>query len=731
MKTLKHVIFLLMVILLLTTFVLFTPANAVDDGVENYTLTVENTYADSSVAGSCNFGGMSFFGVAKFDGCYGNQLSGVAREIYDSLVKSYAMNKTAKGYSYTFKTPFTFDAEISDGSIIVNDELKEIKLEIGYAIQAAMDSFLYDHPEVFWLKIIGSSYSISASGNSSDGYTGTISKISITPTEIYSGASSKISQYNTAVKSVLASVTVTQSRYETLKNIHDYICNNAWYNPVNEQRVHSSEPFFIGDGGIVCEGYAKTFKVLCDRLKIPCVLVTGYAGGAHMWNYVQMDDDKWYLVDTTWDDQQSKISDTYFLANSNTTGFDYVAITEERTEKNDFSGTGIFSFTYPALSATAYIVHVHEWGSDYTVDLKPTCTEEGSKSKVCTFTGCKAKVSAVIPATGHKPITDNAIASTCSRTGLTEGSHCSVCKAIIKKQNVVEKKAHTYKTTVTKATLSKDGKSETRCSGCGDVKATKTIYMPKTATLSATKYLYDGKAKTPSLTIKDSKDNKLVKGTDYTVSVANTRKAVGKYTVTIKFIGKYSGEAKRYFYILPNKTTKTAVKQSTSAIKIQWEKVTGATGYAVEIYDANNKKLNTKYTTALEMTYNGLKAATVYKIKIIAYKTIDGKKELSTVGTVVTTATKPSTPTLNVASTKGKLNLSWTNVSGETGYVIQYSVKKNSGFKKLTDTKVNVVSFSKSATSGKTYYFRVKSYKKVGDAYIYSDWSPVKGVKVK
>ena len=390
MKTFNRIISLLMVVLMLATSVPYTvfTASAADDSTESYTLTLESNPVDSFVAENSAEGMMSFFGDTIFDGCYGNQLSGVARELYDSIVKTYATNKKTVEYTHAFETPFTFNAEISGGSIVMNDELEEIQLELDYAMQAAMDAFFYDHPEVFWLRIISSSYGISASGNSIDGYVGEISDITIVPTEIYDGASSKASQYTSAVEAVLDDITVTENRYDTLKNIHDYICNNAWYNLVSEQKVHSSEPFFIGDGGVVCEGYAKTFKVICDRLEIPCVLVSGDASGAHMWNYVQMDDGKWYLVDATWDDQESQIYDTYFLANANTIGFDDVAISEERTERTDFSGTGIFSFTYPILSTTAYTIHIHEWDTEYTIDVEPTCTEKGSKSIHCTVDGC-------------------------------------------------------------------------------------------------------------------------------------------------------------------------------------------------------------------------------------------------------------------------------------------------------------------------------------------------------
>lgn len=63
-----------------------------------------------------------------------------------------------------------------------------------------------------------------------------------------------------------------------------------------------------GKVGPVCEGYARAFKVLCDELDIPCVLVDGVAKGdqdekpgGHMWNYVQLDGG-WYAVDVTWND---------------------------------------------------------------------------------------------------------------------------------------------------------------------------------------------------------------------------------------------------------------------------------------------------------------------------------------------------------------------------------------------------------------------------------------------
>ncbi|MBR5881511.1 MAG: hypothetical protein IKZ16_07460, partial [Clostridia bacterium] len=44
---------------------------------------------------------------------------------------------------------------------------------------------------------------------------------------------------------------------------------------------------------------------------------------------------------------------------------------------------------------------------------------------------------------GHTAATDAAVAPTCTETGLTEGSHCSVCEAVITAQEKVPATGHT------------------------------------------------------------------------------------------------------------------------------------------------------------------------------------------------------------------------------------------------------------------------------------------------
>lgn len=77
----------------------------------------------------------------------------------------------------------------------------------------------------------------------------------------------------------------------------------------------------------------------------------------------------------------------------------------------------------------------HEYG-DFEILKNPTCTEKGQKGKICKKCG-KITEKTDIPATGHTPVTDPAVAPTETSDGLTEGSHCGVCGAVLQAQEVI------------------------------------------------------------------------------------------------------------------------------------------------------------------------------------------------------------------------------------------------------------------------------------------------------
>ena len=91
----------------------------------------------------------------------------------------------------------------------------------------------------------------------------------------------------------------------------------------------------------------------------------------------------------------------------------------------------------------------HEYG-DFEILKNPTCTEKGQKGKICKKCG-KITEKTDIPETGHIPVTDPAVAPTETTDGLTEGSHCGVCGAVLTAQEVIPMRDPTIDTWFSRA----------------------------------------------------------------------------------------------------------------------------------------------------------------------------------------------------------------------------------------------------------------------------------------
>lgn len=324
------------------------------------------------------------------------------------------------------------------------------------------------------------------------------------------------------------------------------------------------------------------------------------------------------------------------------------------------------------------------------------------------------------------------IAPTCVDFGY-DMYRCSDCGEVFCDENVPPTGKHNYTAITTPATITRDGAIETICTVCDDVSKTITINKVSSIKLSATSYIYDGNVKTPKVTIKDSKGKTLKNGTDYTLTYAPGRKTPGKYSVTVNLKGVYSGSKTLYFTILPGKTSKLTATQTASSVKATWKAVTGADGYKVTLYSAKNKAVKTIYTTKTSYTFSKLSKGTTYKVRVTAYKTIDGKKVYAGGYTQLTTATKPGTPSLTVSAGTKKASLRWNKQTGASGYVVYMATSKNGKFSKIATLKGNSkISFTKTGlTKGKTYYFKVAAYSTVSGKTLYGSYSLVKAVKVK
>ncbi len=403
--------------------------------------------------------GIHVFSLKEYDGSYGNQLDGMALEVYNTYVSNLFVNySTFNGVSYEYQAskPVTFEANVQDNQLVQDEAYDEAILQVRVNMQAALDAFTYDYPEVFWMRGSGYSYSISSKKQNGK-YTGVISKFTMKPS-LVDGYNTNITENMNnflnnadAAAAQIAAETNGKSLYEKVKAIHDYVCEKAVYDAQNNLKVHSAGPMFIGDGHVVCEGYAKAMLILCRKLGIDCACIGGFArnssassGEAHMWNYVKMDNDTWYLVDATWDDQLSGIRTTYLLAGWNSKGFNHNTLREERTEKDTFSSPIEFTpqaFIYPLISDNSYLTDT-ETSSGHqlskTDSKAATCTEAGNTEywycSVCKKyfsdeAGTKETTLAatVIPATGHQLSKTEGKAATCTEAGNTEYWNCSVC----------------------------------------------------------------------------------------------------------------------------------------------------------------------------------------------------------------------------------------------------------------------------------------------------------------
>ena len=104
-----------------------------------------------------------------------------------------------------------------------------------------------------------------------------------------------------------------------------------------------------------------------------------------------------------------------------------------------------------------------------TIKTKGTSTGTETTTKPDTEPTTKPNTDPTNPSTHtHTVVIDPAVEATCTKTGLTEGKHCSVCNTVIVAQKTVAKKAHSYTSSVTtQPTCKAEGVKTYKCS-CGD-----------------------------------------------------------------------------------------------------------------------------------------------------------------------------------------------------------------------------------------------------------------------
>ncbi|MFR1792851.1 Ig-like domain-containing protein [Ruminococcus bicirculans (ex Wegman et al. 2014)] len=323
----------------------------------------------------------------------------------------------------------------------------------------------------------------------------------------------------------------------------------------------------------------------------------------------------------------------------------------------------------------------HEHSYTKTVLSNATCTTAGTVKYTCS---CGDFYTKTIPATGHK--SSGWIVDKAASIGVKGSKHkeCTVCKKVLE---------------------------------TAEIPALSRISISKASvTLSTSTYAYDGKAKTPSVTVKVG-GKTLKKDTDYTVSYSNNTK-VGTAKVTITGKGNYTGTVSK-----------------TYSIKNNFKKAT-VSGISTKAFTGKN------ITQSITVKYNGkaLKNGTDYTVSYSSNKSIGtATVKITGKGSYTGTITKtfkinPAKQEIQKLTAKSKaFFVDWAQKGSATGYEIQYATNsKFTSAKKVTITNNKTDKTTVSKLSGKKkYYVRVRSYTTVKGTKYYGAWSASKSVTTK
>lgn len=254
-----------------------------------------------------------------------------------------------------------------------------------------------------------------------------------------------------------------------------------------------------------------------------------------------------------------------------------------------------------------------------------------------------------------------------------------------------------------------------------------SIANNKNITLSLGYYTttYSGKKKTPTPYLYWNNGGKKVllkRGTDYTISFKNNVN-MGNARIYLYGCKNFKGSFSKQFKIIPtnvkgltSKVTGTAYKNS---ITLNWDKLSGVSGYQIYRYDEASKKY--KYLIRVSpsktsYTVKNLKPATRYYYKVRAYKTIVSGKTYyyGSFSDFTTNVTIPNRVDLTSVGKTGpnSIKLEW-DVLRCTGYEIYYSSDPTF---KTDNHKIHLIGAYrdnytiKGVSRYRTYYVRVRAF---------------------
>ena len=387
------------------------------------------------------------------------------------------------------------------------------------------------------------------------------------------------------------------SDIDKLNAYREAVCDLTSYNMDVSLTDDYGDPWqliYVFDGNpatnVVCEGYAKSFQLLCDLTDFDNIqshiaggeLVSPSKTEPHMWNVVQMDDGYNYLADiTNCDSGLIGYPDKLFL-------------------KGCVSGSVEKGYTYQCGSSTVKYIY-----DDDTLNIY--------------YTPELTMAAAAYSGSNPKAVRHRAVAATCTSAGTIEYwvrqglyyKDCNCTEQINKADTAVGALGHSYGAwqTTRAATCTSAGTRQHKCTRCG---------RTESGTIAALGHAW--------------KSSNTLDNVVHTCSRCHSSYTVSKVVVDLPKVSiKKPAAAKKAFTAKWGKVSKKNRKK-IGGIEIQYSTSAG--------FPDSSSTVTTAKKTAAKKKISKKPRKTTYYVRVRSYKWISGKKHVSAWSAVKKVRTK-------------------------------------------------------------------------------------------
>ena len=499
-----------------------------------------------------------------------------------------------------------------------------------------------------------------------------------------------------------------KTTYQKVQAIYDWITRNVRYDKKNLDDNSYYLKYTAYAAAInktaVCQGYANLFYRLANDAGIDCRIVAGLGNGGsgwggHSWNIVRMDDGKYYCLDATWDEGQTKYS--YFLKGTTAFNTDHMVNAE----------------TTPYWSGYAAKVSA----ADYKVKAADTKATVGTVE----LTGAKGAADGIT-------VTWKAAANAAKYVVYRKTADSKWVKLTTVASGTLSYKdtsaAHGVQYTYTVKGIAADGTAgKANSTGVSAMRAPAAVKMGKatasSANITVTWKAADGAAKyVVYRKTADSKWVKLAAVDSSTLKYVDKTAANGvQYTYTVlacaadgKTKGGYDSTGLTVMMV-PAMVELSKATHSATNITVTWKAAAGAETYRVYRKAAGESKWTTaaKSVSGTSYTDKTVKAGVkyTYTVRGIASdgKTLSAKYNAAGVSDTLPKGATPAKVELGkISANAAGVTITWTKTDGADKYYVYRKDAKNTSWKKLAAVSGSTLKYvDKTVANGVQYTYTV------------------------